>query len=75
MAKAFFVLMYLFVALFVLAMVPYEGGMGWQMLQAPVVWVIHDIGFGAWSTEIGVIVGAAMHKAALQATTGRGRKG
>lgn len=39
MAKAFFVLMYLFVALFVLAMVPYEGGMGWQMLQAPVVWV------------------------------------
>lgn len=25
MAKAFFVLMYLFVALFVLAMVPYEG--------------------------------------------------
>ncbi len=40
MAKAFFVLMYLFVALFVLAMVPYEGGMGWQMLQAPVVRVI-----------------------------------
>ncbi|MNL02974.1 hypothetical protein D3C87_1234960 [compost metagenome] len=40
MAKAFFVLMYLFVVLFVLAMVPYEGGMGWQMLQAPVVWVI-----------------------------------
>ncbi|WP_281705818.1 hypothetical protein [Aeromonas taiwanensis] len=40
MAKAFFVLMYLFVALFVLAMVPYEGGVGWQMLQAPVVWVI-----------------------------------
>ncbi|BBR09253.1 hypothetical protein [Aeromonas caviae] len=40
MAKAFFVLMYLFVALFVLAMVPYEVVMGLQMLQAPVVWVI-----------------------------------
>lgn len=39
------------------------------------MWVIHDIGFGAWSTEIGVIVGTAMHKAAHQATTGRGRKG
>lgn len=40
MAKAFFVLMYLFLALSVLAMVPYEGAVGWQMLQAPVVWVI-----------------------------------
>lgn len=40
MVKAFFLLMYVFVALFVLAHVPYEGGVGWQMLQAPVVWVI-----------------------------------
>ncbi|MFM5647089.1 hypothetical protein ACET7Q_02555 [Aeromonas veronii] len=40
MVKAFFLLMYVFVALFVLAHVPYEGGLGWQMLQAPVVWVI-----------------------------------
>ncbi|WP_421254713.1 hypothetical protein [Aeromonas sp. 600282] len=40
MVKAFFLLMYVFVVLFVLAHVPYEGGVGWQMLQAPVVWVI-----------------------------------
>lgn len=40
MVKAFFLVMYVFVALFVLAHVPYEVGQGWQMLQAPVVWVI-----------------------------------
>ncbi|WP_337076679.1 hypothetical protein [Aeromonas dhakensis] len=40
MVKGFFLVMYVFVALFVLAHVPYEGGVGWQMLQAPVVWVI-----------------------------------
>lgn len=40
MVKAFFLVMYVFVALFVLAHVPYEVGPGWQMLQAPVVWVI-----------------------------------
>ena len=39
------------------------------------MWVIHDIGFVAWSIEIGVIVGTAMSRAAHQATTGRGRKG
>lgn len=39
------------------------------------MWVIHDIGFGAWNIEIGVIVGAAMSRAAHQTTTGRGRKG
>ncbi len=33
MVKAFFLLMYVFVALFVLAHVPYEGGLGWQMLH------------------------------------------
>ncbi|WP_413165403.1 hypothetical protein [Aeromonas salmonicida] len=40
MVKAFFLLMYVFVALFALAHMPYEGGIGWQMLHAPVVWVI-----------------------------------
>lgn len=40
MVKAFFLLMYVFVALFALAHTPYEGGIGWQMLHAPVVWVI-----------------------------------
>jgi len=40
MVKAFFLLMYVFVTLFALAHMPYEGGIGWQMLHAPVVWVI-----------------------------------
>ncbi|WP_265432579.1 hypothetical protein [Aeromonas salmonicida] len=40
MVKTFFLLMYVFVALFALAHMPYEGGIGWQMLHAPVVWVI-----------------------------------
>lgn len=40
MVKAFFLLMYVFVELFALAHMPYEGGIGWQMLHAPVVWVI-----------------------------------
>ncbi|MGU5813892.1 hypothetical protein ACV1EC_03180 [Aeromonas hydrophila] len=44
MVKAFFLLMYVFVVLFVLAHVPYEGGVGWQLLGAPVVWVV----LGGW---------------------------
>ncbi|WP_346209322.1 hypothetical protein [Aeromonas salmonicida] len=40
MVKAFFLLMYVFVALCALAHMPYEGGIGWQMLHVPVVWVI-----------------------------------
>lgn len=44
MVKAFFLLMYVFVVLFVLAHVPYQGGVSWQLLGAPVVWAV----LGGW---------------------------
>lgn len=45
MVRGCCLLMHVFVALYVLAHVPYESGVSWQLLQAPVVWVV----LGGWA--------------------------